>query len=451
MEENKVVKGICVDLNHDGLGVVKVDNFPIFVNDLLPEEEAKIKIIKNNKTYAIGKNIGLIKESKNRAIPSCKYFGLCGGCDLMHMTYDAQLEFKLKMANTTFKRIGHLDYEIKNIVGMKWPYNYRNKVQIPFSFRNGKVICGFYKKKSHDIVEIDDCHLQPTMATDIARFVRNLAIEFDIKAYDEVSKKGTLRHIIVRKTTNDEYMVVLVINDNKLPQSKKIVEKLVNRYSEIKSIIINYNNKHSNVILGDAYDVLYGTDSLIETILGLKFNLSHKAFFQVNHEQTEKLYSKVLEYLEPNSDDIVLDCYCGVGTMSLLFATKAKKVYGIEISKEAIKDAENNSRLNDITNTEFIVGKAEEEILKFNDKQIDLMVVDPPRKGLDIKVIETIKQKKIKKIVYVSCDIATLARDLNLLESDYQIMDVTLFDMFPHTADVETVVSLHLKTYQPSK
>lgn len=445
MRENDCIKGTCVDLNHDGLGVVKVDNFPVFVNDLLPGEEAKVKILKMNKSYAIGKNIGLVKESRNRVTPICKYFGVCGGCDLMHMTYDAQLKFKLQMANTTFKRIGHLDYEIKKIVGMDHPYNYRNKVQIPFSFRNGKVICGFYKKKSHDIVEIDGCYLQPDKATDIARFVRNLAIEFNIKAYDEVKKQGTLRHIVIRKTTNDEYMIVLVIYGNKLEHSNEIVQKVINRYSDVKTVILNYNNKNNNVILGEDFDILYGTDSLIETILGLKFNLSHKAFFQVNHEQTEKLYSKVLDYLSPNQSDIVLDCYCGVGTMSLLFATKAKKVYGIEISKEAINDAKNNAKLNDILNTEFIVGKAEEEILKFNDKHLDLMVVDPPRKGLDIKVIDTIKEKRIEKVVYVSCDIATLARDLELLESDYEIKDVTLFDMFPNTADVETVVLLELK------
>lgn len=445
MRENDCIKETCVDLNHDGLGVIKVDNFPFFVNDLLPGEEAKVKIIKINKSYGIGKNIGLVKQSPNRVTPICKYFGVCGGCDLMHMTYKEQLKFKLQMANTTFKRIGHLDYEIKNIIGMDHPYNYRNKVQIPFSFRNGKVICGFYKKKSHDIVEIDSCYLQPNKATDIARFVRNLAIEFNIKAYDEVKKQGTLRHIVIRKTTNDEYMIVLVINGSKLENSNEIINKLVNKYPDVKSVILNYNNKNSNVILGEEYDVLYGTDTLIETILGLKFNLSHKAFFQVNHEQTEKLYSKVLEYLNPNKTDIVLDCYCGVGTMSLLFATKAKKVYGIEISKEAINDAQNNATLNCIDNTDFIAGKAEEEILKFSDKHIDLMVVDPPRKGLDIKVVDTIKEKKIERLVYVSCDIATLARDLKLLESDYEIKDVTLFDMFPNTADVETVALLEKK------
>ena len=240
-------------------------------------------------------------------------------------------------------------------------------------------------------------------------------------------------------------MIVFVIYDDcksNIELIKELATKITNKYKEIKSVIINVNKKVNNVILGDYSKTIYGTDVLIENILGLNFKLSHKAFFQINHTQTEKLYSKALEFANITNNDVVLDCYCGVGTISLLAATEAKKVYGIEVVKEAIDDAIENAKLNKITNAEFIVGKAEEEILKFKDKLIDIMIVDPPRKGLDIDVINTIIQKKIEKIVYVSCDIATLARDLQLLQSDYDIKEVTLVDMFPQTADVETVAML---------
>ena len=241
--------------------------------------------------------------------------------------------------------------------------------------------------------------------------------------------------------------MVTIFDDSKsnIDKLKELTIRITNRYSEIKSVILNVNKKTINVILGDSSKTLYGTDVLIENILGLNFKLSHKAFFQINHTQTEKLYSKAIEYANIKEEDVVLDCYCGVGTISLLAATKAKKVYGIEVVDEAIKDAIENSKLNNINNAEFIVGKAEEEILKFKDKLIDVMIVDPPRKGLDINVINTIIEKQIDKIVYVSCDIATLARDLQLLEEKYVIKDVTLVDMFPQTADVETVALLSRK------
>ncbi len=447
MRENEIIKAICIDQNHDGLGVVKVDNYPIFVNNLIKDEEAKIKILKLNKSFGLGANVGFIKSSKNRVEPLCKYFNKCGGCDLMHMTYKSQLDFKLDMANATFKRIGHLDFEIKKIVGMENPYNYRNKVQIPFSNKNGKVICGFYKKKSHEVIEVDNCYLQPNKATDIARLVRNLANEYKISGYDEIARKGVLRHVIVRKTSANDYMVIIVINGRSLNNRNEIVNKLIEKYPDIKSVILNYNNKNNNVILGDKYDAIYGDDSLVETLLGLKFKLSHKAFFQINHEQTEKLYSQVLKYADVKEDDVVLDCYCGVGTMTLLLSEHSKKVYGIEIVEEAIEDAKKNSALNNINSVEFIVGKVEDEIMRFSKEKIDVVVVDPPRKGLDLKVIETLKLAKVKKIVYVSCDIATLARDLHLLEDFYKIKDVTLFDMFPITSGIETIALLERKIY----
>lgn len=448
MKEQQILQLKCIDINHEGLGVVKADDFTIFVPNLLVGEEAKIRVNQIKKSFAFGEVVEYISYSKERVNPICKHFFKCGGCDLMHMNYESQLKFKLSMANATFKRIGHLDFEIKNIIGMENPYEYRNKVQMPIGKKNGKIITGFYKKKSHDIIELDKCYIQPSLSTDITKLVKNVANDLKIQAYDEVNKNGCLRHVIVRKTFCGEYMIVLVVFDDSkqnLYLLKELTERVVNRYSEVKSVILNVNKKINNVILGDSYKTLFGSDILIEEILGLKFRMSHKAFFQINLKQTEKLYSKALEYANINKEDIVLDCYCGVGTISLLASKKAKKVYGIEVVSEAINDAIENSKLNNINNAEFIVGKAEEKILEFKDKEIDVMIVDPPRKGLDINVVNTIKQKKIRKIVYVSCDIATLARDLSLLSDMYKIDDVTLVDMFPQTADVETVVLLSRK------
>jgi len=437
-----VVDVTCTDLNHEGLGVCKLDGFPIFVPFILVGEEGKIEIIKLNKNYGQGRLIKLTKQSKNRVKPICPIFGVCGGCDLMHLNYEEQLKFKLKSANETLKRIGKVNFEVKKIVGMENPYYYRNKVQIQYQNKNGKVICGFYKKNTHEVVEFAECFIQPNQATDIARFIRNLANEYKITAYDEKTKKGILRHVLIRNTVNNEYMVVIVTNEDKLPHEQEIIEKIKNRYPNVKSIIQNINNKDTNVILGDKAKLLYGSETLLENLMGLNFYLSYKSFFQTNHIQTEKMYAKVLEYVSPKTNEVIVDGYCGVGTITLMLSQYVKEIYGIEIVAEAINDAKKNALLNGIKNATFIVGKTEEEILKFKDVQIDTIVVDPPRKGCDKKLLEVILEMPIKKIVYVSCDIATLARDLNILEEKYAIQDITLFDMFPQSAHIESVVLL---------
>ena len=438
----------CVDLNHDGLGVAKIDNFPIFVSNFLPDEEAEIEITKVNSNYATGKVINLTKKSSNRVNPLCPKFGVCGGCDLMHMNYNYQVEFKLKMVNETLKRIGHIDYNIKEIISADNTYNYRNKVQIPYQFNGKKNICGFYKKKSHDLVEVDDCLISPDKTIEIARFIRNIFNEFNIKAYDEVNDKGVLRNLLIRKNYLDEYMIVLISRVDKINDIDKIVNKIINRYSFVKSVILNYNPKENNTILGESFKVLYGNDYLVEDICGLKFRMSHKAFFQVNHEQTEKLYNKVIEFADVNESMKVLDLYCGVGTISLLFSKYVSKVTGVEVVEEAVKNANVNKELNKeiikAKDVKFVLGKSEDVISDYiND--CDLLVVDPPRKGLDQNVIKNIIENKVKKMIYVSCDCATLARDLSLLSEYYEIVNGCCVDLFPNTADVESVVKLRLK------
>ena len=449
MELNEIVKATCVDLNHEGLGVCKIDGFPIFVNDLLVNEVATIKITKLNNNYGNGVIVKRISDSSLRTRPICKNFGVCGGCDLMHMTYPAQLQFKLKMVNETLKRIGHIDYEIKEIIEANNPYQYRNKVQIPYTYDGKKNIYGFYKKKSHELVEFDDCIIGTKETSDIAKFVKNIFNEYKIPCYDEQKDSGVLRNLLVRKTYDNNYMVVLVSKVKTFNHLDDIVLKIKNRYSYVKSIILNFNPKKNNTILGDEYKVLYGEDYLIEDILGLKFKMSHKAFFQINHEQTEKLYSKALEFSGVTSSSTVLDVYCGVGTISLCFAKIAKKVIGIEVVEKAINNAKDNYKLNidklNSKDVEFICGKAEDLIESKLSNDIGILVCDPPRKGLDIKVSNAILNSNIKKFIYVSCDPATLARDLEILTKNYAIKNSCCVDLFPNTCNVETVIELERK------
>ena len=442
--EKIFIKGTCTDLTHEGLGVVKIDNKPYFIFDILPGESGKFEITKENKNLGYAKVVLRHNDSKNRIVPICKEFGKCGGCDFFNMDYDFEASYKLKMINETFKRIGHLDFQIKSIIKADKTTNYRNKVQIPFKRFNNKVSCGFYMKKSHDIIEINKCYLQTDLTTDIAKFTKNIMNDLKISAYDEIKHNGCMRHLLVRNTCNNEYMVVFIVNDYQMQSIKELAQRIKDRYKEVKSIILNINKEKSNVILGREYKVLYGNDYLVENILGLNFKMSHKAFFQINHDQTEKLYSKAIELANITKEDVVLDCYCGVGTISLLCAKYAKKVYGIEIVKEAIDDAKENALLNNIENAEFICAPAEEKI---NDLvgEIDVLVVDPPRKGLDKSLVDTLLNSNIKRIVYVSCDVATMARDLSLLTEKYELKDGYGVDLFPRTANVETVVLLQRK------
>lgn len=446
MQVNDILKLECVDLNHQGMGVCKVEGFPIFVSGILIGEVGKVEILKLDKNFGYGSVKEILKTSQDRVKPICPIFGVCGGCEIMHLQYQAQLKHKVKMAQETFKRIGHLEnIKIDQIIGMDDPYYYRNKVQIPYQMKKDKVIFGFYKKRSHEVISFDVCYIQPLLATDIAKFVRNLANEYKISAYNDESKKGVLRHVLIRKNIYDEYMVVLITKEDKIPFVDEVVSKIVKRYPSVKTIIHNINYKDTNVILGQKSKILFGDGVIIDEIDGLKFYISHQSFFQTNHIQTSKLYQLVLDYANPNSNETIVDGYCGVGTISLLLARKCKHVIGIEIVEEAINDAKKNAKLNDISNVSFIVGKTEEEVLKIDDLVIDTIVIDPPRKGCDKVLLEAIKNKKIKKIVYVSCDVATLARDLQILSTDYNILSVSLVDMFPHISEIESIVLLHRK------
>lgn len=449
LEVGKKYTAECVDLNHDGMGVFKVNGFTIFALNSIVGEVALLEIEKVNSNYAQAKILEIKKKSKDRVTPICKQFLECGGCDLMHMKYSKQLEFKENMGKETLRRIGDLqtvDKVCEGIIGTDNDnYHYRNKVQIPFSKIGKKTVCGFYKKKTHFIIPLEECYIQPQTCNEIAKFVKNLANEYGIDGYVENQKTGILKHLLIRKNSFNEYMVILVTRSEKINCLDEVVKKITNRYPEVKSILLNIQEKDTNVILGSKTVVLYGKDELIDELLGYKFKLSHRSFFQINHNQTEKLYSTVKEFASFNKNDIVLDAYCGVGSIGITLSQSVKKVCGIEVVPEAVENAKENAKINGINNITFYTGKVEEVISDLKDINFDVVVVDPPRKGCDQSFIKTIIDNNIKKVVYVSCNVATLARDIKLLSDYYNVKRVKFVDMFPFSADVESVALLERK------
>ena len=441
---NQFLQLNIISQNYEGLGVAKVDDLVVFVDGAIKGETVKAKITKVTKNYAVAKLVEVIKASPNRIKPLCPYFNLCGGCSLLHMKYDAGLNLKLEAFNETLRKIGKIVYKATKIYGMDNPYAYRNKIQMPAGINDkNKLVFGYYQKDTHDVVAIEECLTQSDNVTMVINFIKNVCNELNITAYNEQTKTGVIRHILVRENKNNELMVVIVTNEEKINKEDILVDKIINKFSNVISIVKNINKMHNNVILGSDSICLFGKDEIEDEILGLKFKISHKSFFQINRIQTEKLYSLVLDYLGENAKDLnLIDAYCGVGSISLCLAKRVKHVYGIEIVEEAIADAKNNAILNGISNSSFYAGKVEELIDNFIDKDIDCIVMDPPRKGVEEKVLKAIIDAKIKSIIYVSCNPATLARDLNILKEYYDIKEISLVDMFCMTNGIESAVLL---------
>jgi len=367
----------------------------------------------------------------------------------MHMEYAEQLKQKRKKVKEALKRIGKIDSVVHNTIGMENPYLYRNKAQFPIGTTNGKVEIGFFEKGTHSIVNTSYCHIQHTVNESIVKAIREYINLYNVSIYNEKTKKGALRHVITRVGVNiEEVMVVLVTNTREVPHKNGVIDILRKNISGLKSIVHNINNKATNIIFGEKTKVIFGSDKIIEQVADLKFNISAQSFFQVNTMQTEVLYKKVLEFANLDGSENVFDLYCGTGSISLFLAQRAKKVYGIEIVEKAVNDARENAELNQITNAEFFAGDAGETVERLYDKGItaDIVVVDPPRRGCDENLLSTIIKMKPQKIIYVSCNPATLARDLAYLcERGYEVLEVQPVDMFPHTSHVETVVGLSKK------
>ncbi|RNA66775.1 23S rRNA (uracil(1939)-C(5))-methyltransferase RlmD [Alteribacter keqinensis] len=449
--KNDTINVTFEDLTHDGAGVAKVNGYPIFVPRALPDEEAEIKIIKVKKNFAIGRLINVTKESSNRTKPPCPIFKRCGGCQLQHLSYEGQLEYKQKHVKDVLARIGGLpDVPVHETLGMEDPWRYRNKAQVPVGERGGHIIAGFYAERSHEIVDMPNCVIQHEENDKVVQLVKGLAKKYGIRAYDEKKHKGTLRHIVTRHgKTSGELMVVLVTRGKELPNKKNLVDDIRENLPHVTSIVQNINPKRTNVIFGEKTEVLWGEDVIYDSIGDIRFAISPRSFYQVNPSQTKVLYDKALEYADLSGSETVIDAYCGIGTISLFLAQKAKKVLGVEVVPEAIKDAKNNAKLNGLTNTDFVVGEAEKVMPWWSAQGVrpEVVVVDPPRKGCDEELLEAIVNMKPERVVYVSCNPATLARDLKYLdEHGYETKEVQPVDMFPQTTHVECVAQLVLKS-----
>ncbi|MBR6223599.1 MAG: 23S rRNA (uracil(1939)-C(5))-methyltransferase RlmD [Lachnospiraceae bacterium] len=450
MNKNETYEITIEDFTKDGEGVGHIEGMAVFVKDTVPGDVAVIKIIKLKKNYAYGRLMEVITPSRYRVEPVCDKARQCGGCIFQHVSYERQLEFKLKHVRDCLKRIGGIenaDELITGICGMDEPYHYRNKAQFPVGRdKEGKVITGFYAGHSHNIIDTEKCFIQAKVNEEILACVRKYIEDYNITTYSEEEHKGLVRHVLTRVGfTTGEIMVCLVINGKKLPHSEVLVERLKG-IEGMTSICLNVNTEKTNKILGNECITLWGEDYITDYLGDVKFRISPLSFYQVNPVQTEKLYGKALEYAGLTGSETVWDVYCGIGTISLFLAKKAKHVHGVEIVPEAIEDAELNSSINDITNTTFYVGKAEEVLPREYEKNgihADVIVVDPPRKGCDIKALETIIKMEPKRIVYVSCDPATLARDVKWLsENGYELKCGEAYDQFCFSGHVETVVQL---------
>ncbi|OIJ13640.1 23S rRNA (uracil-5-)-methyltransferase RumA [Anaerobacillus alkalilacustris] len=448
--KNEIVEVTIEDLTHEGAGVAKIDGYALFIPKALPGERARVKVIKVNKGYGFGKLVEVLEKSDERIddIP-CPIFQNCGGCQLQHLSYEGQLKQKQKQVRDVLERIGKItDVTVHPTLGMSDPWRYRNKAQVPFAEREGGLIAGFYQERSHEIIDMNACLIQHEENDKVVQAVKEVASKFGVRGYDEKKHKGTLRHVVARYGVNTgQLMVVLVTRSKELPNKTKLIEGIREQLPNVTSIVQNINTKRTNVIFGDQTDVLWGEEYIYDTIGDVKFAISARSFYQVNPGQTKVLYDKALEYAKLNGSETVIDAYCGIGTISLFLAQKARHVYGVEIVPEAIDDAKRNAKLNGMTNVDFAVGGAEKVIPWWYTQGIraDTIVVDPPRKGCDEALLDTIIKMKPKRVVYVSCNPATLARDLRVLEDGgYKTVEVQPVDMFPHTTHCEAVARIEL-------
>ncbi|HQA56099.1 MAG TPA: 23S rRNA (uracil(1939)-C(5))-methyltransferase RlmD [Bacilli bacterium] len=444
---NKVVRGKCLDISSEGKGVVKNGKDIIFVDGLFVGEEAEIKLLYQRAGVYFGKVSKLLTMSKDRIQPKCKICTACGGCQYQQLAYPAQLVIKTKRVENALKRIAHIEnVVVKPCIGMKEPYHYRNKVQMPFGKdRFGNIIYGFYKENSHDIIPVDECIIENKKAAPILRTIKNLLKKHRLTIYNEDNGTGLLRYVLIRTSHHyDELMVVLVVTEMNFPGQRNFIDELVKLHPEITTIVENVNSRHTNVILGQKEKVLYGKGFIKDDILGLTFNISASSFYQVNPVQVEVLYKTALDLIDINSNQVVLDAYSGVGTIGLIAAKRAKKVISVEIVHQAHINAIENAKNNNIKNIEFFEDDASKFINEYPG-QLDIVIMDPPRKGSDEKFLSSLLKREPEQIIYISCDTETLARDLEYLKKKYEVTFVQPVDMFPFTCHVETIVGLILK------
>ena len=442
-----------IDNGYEGEGIAKIDNFTVFIPGAIKGEKIKILIVKVLSSHAFGKILEILEKSEKRQDTDCITYKRCGGCNLRHIQYEETLKMKQNAVQSLVNKTLKNKIQVDKTIGMDKPYHYRNKAQYPLGIdKNGDPVIGVFANRTHEVIPMENCFIQNPQSEEIAKYVLQFIKQNNISIYNEETQKGLFRHIVIKVgLKTNEIMCIFVINGKNIPKENELKSALLQKFPNIKTIVKNINTKNTNVILGEQNINIFG-NGYIEDILGeYRFKISPLSFFQVNPIQAEKLYNIGVEAANISKDDVVFDLYCGIGTISLFMAKFAKKVYGIEIVKEAVEMAKENAKNNHIENAEFFDGDVEVvlEDMIHNKKIIpDIVMFDPPRKGLDKKSIHNILKIKPKKIVYISCNPATLIRDLSDFEDLYEIKSITPVDMFPFTSHVEVCALLELKNYQ---
>lgn len=444
LKKNDEIELYIEDFTSEGSGVGHFEGIAVFVSGAAAGDKALVHIIKVKSTYAIGKCVKILKPSKTRIAPDCEYAGSCGGCAFRHISYEAETAMKKKRVEDAFQRIGGIDKKLDGFIAAENLTRYRNKAEYPVSFEKELKI-GFYALHTHRIIDCRDCVLQPENFADIVAVIRKWTVEFGISIYNSETGNGLLRHIYIRQgTVSKEIMVCLVINGERIPKEAELVKRLC-EIPDIKSIVLNINRLNNNVILGEECKTVYGADCIYDELCGVKIRLSPLSFYQVNHAQAEKLYRKAAEYAQLDGSQTVLDMYCGAGTIGLSMADKAKNVIGVEIVEPAVRDAKINAGLNGIKNAQFYCADASQaaQMLKEQGIKPDVIVLDPPRKGCSAELVKTVSEMQPDRVVYVSCDPATLARDCKRFgEYGYTVEKLTAVDLFPRTVHCEAVALL---------
>lgn len=450
VQKNKEYIVDIIDNGFEGEGIAKIENFTIFIDGAIKGEKCKILIIKITSSHAFGKLLEILDQSPNRCTPDCETYKRCGGCNLRHIDYEETLNIKQEKVQNLINKTLDNNIKAEKTLGMGNPYNYRNKAQYPIGTdKNGEKVLGVFAKRTHEIIPIKECRIQKEISYQIAKYILEHIKKNNISVYNEKKQKGLIRHIVTKVgIQTNEVMCIIVINGKEIPNELTLANNIIDRFPMVKTVVKNINTKNTNVIMGDKNETIVGRGYITDVLGDYIFKISPMSFYQVNPIQAEALYNIAIEKAQISKDDIVCDLYCGIGTIGIFASKFAKKVYGIEIVKQAIEDAHINAKLNNIKNIEFLCGDVEESFEKLIKKEKikpDVVIVDPPRRGLDNNTIENIMKLDVKRVVYISCNPATMVRDLKVFEEKYDIKEVQPVDMFPFTSHVECVAVLQLK------
>ena len=450
MEKNKEYEVEIIDNGFEGEGIAKLNDFTIFIPGAIKGEKCRILIVKVNKSFAFGKLLEVLKSSGYRVNADCATYKRCGGCSLRHIQYEETLKIKRDMVQNLVNKGLKNKITVNYVIDMDNPYNYRNKLQYPVGKdKKGMHVIGVFANRTHEIIPVESCLIQNKEAEKVAKEIFKFIKEKNISIYDEKTRSGAIRHIIVKiGVKTNEIMCIIVSNDETLRMEKEFVKDITSKFSNVKTIIKNINNKNTNVILGNKNVVIYGDGFIYDKLGDYTFKISAKSFYQTNPTQTEVLYNKAIEFARLDKEDVLCDLYCGIGTIGIFASSKVKQVYGIEIVEEAVEAAKENAKINNVDNIEFIAGdveKAFKELVEEHHVEPTAIIVDPPRRGLDATTINKTLELEVEKLVYVSCNPATMVRDLKMLEEKYDVKEIQPVDMFPYTSHVECVAVLQLK------